>query len=220
MNENGKAAFVMANSASDAGGSEQEIRKKLIQDGIVSQMVTLPSNMFSTVTLPATLWFLNKQRSRKDEILFIDARNIFTQVDRAHRKFSEEQIKNLGIITRLYEGDSKSFWALVEEYKAEGKQNEVEWLLERWPDGEYRDIIGLCKVAKVSGEDGIEDNDWSLNAGRYVGVVIEDDGMTEEEFRQEMLSLNAEFSQLSNEAKTLEKEIEKNINELFGGTSA
>ena len=183
-------------------------------------MVTLPSNMFSTVTLPATLWFLNKQRSRKDEILFIDARNIFTQVDRAHRKFSEEQIKNLGIITRLYEGDSKSFWALVEEYKAEGKQNEVEWLLERWPDGEYRDIIGLCKVAKVSGEDGIEDNDWSLNAGRYVGVVIEDDGMTEEEFRQEMLSLNAEFSQLSNEAKTLEKEIEKNINELFGGTSA
>lgn len=220
MNENGKAAFVMANSASDAGGSEQEIRKKLIQDGIVSQMVTLPSNMFSTVTLPATLWFLNKQRSRKDEILFIDARNIFTQVDRAHRKFSEEQIKNLGIITRLYEGDSKSFWALVEEYKAEGKQNEVEWLLERWPDGEYRDIIGLCKVAKISGEDGIEDNDWSLNAGRYVGVVIEDDGMTEEEFRQEMLSLNAEFSQLSNEAKTLEKEIEKNINELFGGTSA
>ena len=96
----------------------------------------------------------------------------------------------------------------------------MEWLLERWPDGEYRDIIGLCKVAKVSGEDGIEDNDWSLNAGRYVGVVIEDDGMTEEEFRQEMLSLNAEFSQLSNEAKTLEKEIEKNINELFGGTSA
>lgn len=216
LNENGKAALVMANSASDAGGSELEIRKKMIQGGIISQMVTLPSNMFSTVTLPATLWFFNKQRTHKDEILFIDARNIFTQVDRAHRKFSDEQIKNLGIITRLYEGDSDAFWALVDEYKAEGKQEEVDWLLERWPDGTYRDVIGLCKVAKITGEDGIEDNDWSLNAGRYVGVVIEDDGMTENEFRQEMLSLNGEFSQLSAEAADLQKEIEKNMKDLFG----
>lgn len=216
LNENGKAALVMANSASDAGGSELEIRKKMIQGGIISQMVTLPSNMFSTVTLPATLWFFNKQRTHKDEILFIDARNIFTQVDRAHRKFSDEQIKNLGIITRLYEGDSDAFWALVDEYKAEGKQEEVDWLLERWPDGTYRDVIGLCKVAKIAGEDGIEDNDWSLNAGRYVGVVIEDDGMTEDEFRHEMLSLNGEFSQLSAEAEDLQKEIEKNMKDLFG----
>lgn len=216
LNDSGKAALVMANSASDAGGSELEIRKKMIQDGIISQMVTLPSNMFSTVTLPATLWFFNKQRTNKDEILFIDARNIFTQVDRAHRKFSDEQIKNLGIITRLYEGDSEAFWTLVDEYKAEGKQTEVDWLFERWPEGKYQDVIGLCKVAKITGEDGIEDNDWSLNAGRYVGVVIEDDGMTEEEFRDEMLSLNGEFSKLSAEAEELQKEIGKNIVELFG----
>lgn len=216
LNETGKAALVMANSASDAGGSELEIRKKMIQDGIISQMVTLPSNMFSTVTLPATLWFFNKQRTRKDEILFIDARNIFTQVDRAHRKFSDEQIKNLGIITRLYERDSDAFWALVDEYKAAGKQEEVDWLLERWPEGKYRDVIGLCKVAKTTGEDGVEDNDWSLNAGRYVGVVIEDDGMTESEFRDEMLSLNRDFSRLSAEAGDLQKEIEKNMVELFG----
>ena len=216
INDNGKAALVMANSASDAGGSELEIRKKMIEDGIISQMVTLPSNMFSTVTLPATLWFFNKQRTNRDEILFIDARNIFTQVDRAHRKFSDEQIKNLGIISRLYEGDSDAFWALVNEYKAEGKQSEVDWLLERWPDGKYQDVIGLCKVAKLDGEDGIIDNDYSLNAGRYVGVVIEDDGMTEEEFRAEMLSLNSEFSSLSAEAKALESEIEKNLKELFG----
>lgn len=216
LNDSGKAALVMANSASDAGGSELEIRKKMIQDGIISQMVTLPSNMFSTVTLPATLWFFNKQRTQKDEILFVDARNIFTQVDRAHRKFSDEQIKNLGIITRLYEGDSDAFWQLVDEYKSEGKQEEVDWLLERWPEGKYRDVIGLCKVAKITGEDGIEDNDWSLNAGRYVGVVIEDDGMTSEEFRQEMLSLNSEFSKLNAEAVDLQKEIEKNMVELFG----
>ena len=216
LNETGKAALVMANSASDAGGSELEIRKKMIQDGIISQMVTLPSNMFSTVTLPATLWFFNKQRTQKDEILFVDARNIFTQVDRAHRKFSDEQIKNLGIITRLYEGDSEAFWQLVDEYKKAGKREEVDWLLERWPEGKYRDVIGLCKVAKIIGEDGIEDNDWSLNAGRYVGVVIEGDGMTESEFRDEMLSLNADFSKLNTEAEDLQKKIEKNMVELFG----
>ena len=233
LNDYGKAALVMANSASDAGGSELEIRKKMIDDGIISQMVTLPSNMFSTVTLPATLWFFNKQRTNRDEILFIDARNIFTQVDRAHRKFSDEQIKNLGIISRLYEGDSDSFWALVEEYKhnlekapetSEDKdvklktywQSQVDWLLERWPDGKYNDVIGLCKVAKLEGEDGIIDQDYSLNAGRYVGVVIEDDGMTEAEFAETMKGLNAEFKQLNDEALSLQSEIEKNIKELFG----
>lgn len=216
LNDNGKAALVMANSASDAGGSELEIRKRMIEDGIISQMVTLPSNMFSTVTLPATLWFFNKQRTNKDEILFIDARNIFTQVDRAHRKFSDEQIKNLGIISRLYEGDSDSFWALVEEYKAIGQQDQVDWLLERWPEGKYQDVIGLCKVAKLDGEDGIIDQDYSLNAGRYVGVVIEDDGMTADEFRDAMKGLHAEFSELNKEALALQADIDKNMKELFG----
>ena len=178
LNEHGKAALVMANSASDAGGSELEIRKKMIEDGIISQMVTLPSNMFSTVTLPATLWFFN-------------------------------------IISRLYEGDSDSFWALVNEYKAAEKQEQVDWLLERWPEGKYKDVIGLCKVAKLEGEDGIIDQDYSLNAGRYVGVVIEDDGMTEQEFADTMRGLNTEFSQLNEEALKLQEEIEKNMKDLF-----
>jgi len=216
LNDNGKAALVMANSASDAGGSELEIRKKMIEDGIISQMVTLPSNMFSTVTLPATLWFFNKQRTKKDEILFIDARNIFTQVDRAHRKFSDEQVKNLGIISRLYEGDSDAFWALVDEYKQAGKQEQVDWLLERWPDGKYHDVIGLCKVAKLDGEDGVKDQDYSLNAGRYVGVVIEDDGMTEQEFKATMQGLNTEFEALNAEAESLAKQISDNLKELWG----
>ena len=216
LNDTGKAALVMANSASDAGGSEFEIRKKMITDGIISQMVTLPSNMFSTVTLPATLWFFDKQKKNRDEILFIDARNIFTQVDRAHRKFSEEQIKNLGIITRLYEGDSDAFWALVEEYKQAGKQEQIDWLLERWPEGKYQDVIGLCKVAKLEGEDGIIDQDYSLNPGRYVGVVIEDDGMTEEEFAKVMKLNFSELKNLNNKAKTFIDEIEGNIKILFG----
>ena len=236
LKETGKAALVMANSASDAGGSEYEIRKKLIEEGVISQMVTLPSNMFSSVTLPATLWFFDKQKSRtgkKDEILFIDARNVFTQVDRAHRKFSDEQIKNLGIITKLYNGDEQAFVNLIEEYKAnlekapevsEDKdvmpksywQAQIDWLSERFPEGKYQDVIGLCKAAKLDGEDGIIDQDYSLNAGRYVGVVIEDDGMTAEEFKAEMLSLNNEFVKLNDEAHSLECVIAENLKELFG----
>ena len=236
LNENGKAALVMANSASDAGKSEYEIRKKLIEAGIISQMVTLPSNMFSSVTLPATLWFFDKhkaQTDKKDEILFIDARNIFTQVDRAHRKFSDEQIKNLGIITRLYNGDTEAFAALLSEYQSELNnapeesddkevktkaywQSQLDWLNERFPDGAYRDVIGLCKAAKLDGEDGIIDQDYSLNAGRYVGVVIEDDGMTEEEFKETMLGLNQDLTALNAEAKELEAQIAESIKMLFG----
>jgi len=236
LNETGKAALVMANSASDAGRSEWEIRKKLVEEGIIAQMVTLPSNMFSSVTLPATLWFFDKrkpQTERKDEILFVDARNTFTQVDRAHRKFEDEQIRNLGIISRLYHGDTAAFEALVADYKAELAaapetaedketktkaywQSQIDWLAERFPEGKYRDVVGLCKVAKLDGEDGIRDQDYSLNAGRYVGVVIEDDGLSEEEFKETMLGLNDEFAALNEEAKKLEDQIAGNIKALFG----
>ncbi len=228
----GKAALVMANSASDAGNSEKDIRIKLIESGIVSQMVTLPSNMFSTVTLPATLWFFDAAHKNKDEILFIDARNVFTQIDRAHRNFNDEQIKNLAIISRLYEGKTDEFNVLIEEYKAEiarlengGEvdenkdiaywQSNIDWLLERFPNGTYQDVTGLCKAAKIAGEDGIKDQDYSLNPGRYVGVVIEDDGLTEEEFKAEMLSLQAELEKLNGEARGLESKIAENLREIF-----
>ena len=226
----------MANSASDASGSEYEIRKKMIEEGIISQMVTLPSNMFSSVTLPATLWFFDKQKpntEKKNDILFIDARNIFTQIDRAHRKFSDEQIKNLGVITKLYHGDTQAFVDLINKYKTELAnapessdnkevltkdywQSQIDWLTERFPDGVYTDVIGLCKAAPLDGEDGIVDQDYSLNAGRYVGVVIEDDGLTEEEFKEEMNSLHAEFTALSSDAKKLEELITNNLKGLLG----
>lgn len=328
LNENGKAALVMANSASDASGSEYKIRKKMIEEGIISQMVTLPSNMFSSVTLPATLWFFDKQKPRtnkKNEILFIDARNVFTQVDRAHRKFSDEQIENLSLISKLYQGDKDSYTTLINKYKNEvlnrcpkyesdaaelckvefsyeyeldgikmihtfnplecsyeleytyfesndisdikyfrsliaeqnallagatqkkefdsmidGQQDKFKnmkmaveknialgkkilyfidnylWIKERFPDGVYTDVIGLCKVAPMDGEDGIIDQNYSLNAGRYVGVVIEDDGLTQEEFKEEMYSLHAEFTALSAEAKTLEELIANHLKGLLG----
>ena len=203
LNDNGKAALVMANSASDASGSEYDIRKKMIEEGIISQMMTLPSKMFSSVTLPATLWFFDKQ------------------------------IKNLGVITKLYHGDTQALVDLLDEYREELTnapevsddkevltkaywQSQIDWLTERFPDGVYADVIGLCKAAPLDGEDGIIDQDYSLNAGRYVGVVIEDDGLTKEEFKEEMLSLNSEFISLSAEAKKLEELISNNLKELLG----
>lgn len=247
LNEKGRAALVMANSASDAGSNDLTIRQNMIRKGIIKQMVTLPSNMFTSVTLPATLWFFdkNKPQNQKDKILFIDARNIFTQIDRAHRKFSDEQIKNLGIITRLYDGDIKAFDDLLSEYEslkvnapAEATeenvktkdyfQNQINWLIERFPEHKYKDVIGLCKVAEIGevlddegnvkeiSEDSIADQEWSLNAGRYVGVVIEDDGMTEDKFKDHMKLLNAEFEKLNNETKKLEDAISANLKVLFG----
>lgn len=232
LKDSGSAALVMANSASDAGNSELDVRKKLVESGVIKQMVTLPSNMFSSVTLPATLWFFDKAKEIKDEILFIDARNVFTQVDRSHRKFSAEQIRNLGIITRLYEGETEEFTKLIKEYETRMAnapetsdeednppksywQANIDWLKERFPEGKYRDVIGLCKVAKLEGEDGVKDQDYSLNPGRYVGVVIEDDGMTEEEFKEKICSLKDEYNSISNDISKLEEVLNSNIKELF-----
>ncbi|RDB07911.1 type I restriction-modification system subunit M [Runella aurantiaca] len=119
LNEKGRAGFVMPNSASDAGNSEYEIRKKIVDSGIVDCMVSMPSNMFFTVTLPATLWFFDKQKAhseRKDTILFLDARNVYHQIDRAHREWKEEQIQNLAAIVRLYRGETDRYLALISHY--------------------------------------------------------------------------------------------------------
>lgn len=160
LNEKGRAGFVMANSASDARGSELELRKKLIQSGAVDVMVTLSSNFFYTVTLPVTLWFLDKGKTkgkRKDEVLFIDARHIFRQVDRAHRDFSDDQREYLANIVRLWRGEP------VENRYGGGKV-----LKDSFPSGKYEDLAGLCKVATLK---EIEAQGWSLNPGRYVGVA-------------------------------------------------
>ena len=159
-----------------------------------------------------------------------------SRIDRAHRKFSEEQVKNLSIITRLYDGKAEEFTKLIKEYETRLAnapetsdeednppksywQANIDWLKERFPEGKYRDVIGLCKVAKLEGEDGVIDQDYSLNPGRYVGVVIEDDGMTEEEFREKMLALHSECLSLSKEIVNIEQVMNNNIQELFGANS-
>ncbi len=109
LNDKGRAGFVMANSAPDARASEQEIRKQLIESHAVDVMVAVGPNMFYTVTLPCTLWFLDRGKRntpREDKVLFIDARHIYRQVDRAHRDWTEAQISFLANIVRLYRGDN------------------------------------------------------------------------------------------------------------------
>jgi len=228
LNSNGKAALVMAKSAADATGSEYEIRKNIIESGIISQMVTLPTNMFTSVSLPAMLWFFDNNKPltiNRDKILFINARDVYVNIDKAHRKFSDEQLKNLGIITKLYNGDTDSFIALVDEYKlelanapetAENKetktkeywQSQIDWLLERFPNGTYRDVIGLCKVASLGEEDGIIDQDYSLNPGRYVGVEIKKDGLSNQEFINRFCDMEQERKIRSEEIMSTQVDIE------------
>lgn len=355
----GRAALVMANSASDARHSEAEIRQTLIEENLIYGMLTLPSNLFYTVTLPATLWFFDKAKA-DERVLFIDARNIFTQIDRAHRELSDEQIQNIAIIPRLHKGRRAEFVALVDRYfqqglaqlqdvaqhipglserllallaeeagdsasaaqaagqaavaglqaqwaglpalaaaqaehdqthgnsqdldarntaqqalrqqftpffhklhaslkvldkairemdkrkaeaaKAAGKRaagnrqargvkdavqalhDEVKlaerfyahiaWLQERFPNAAYNDVTGLCKLATRA---EMQEQDWSLNPGRYVGVVIEEDGKTEEEFIADLSTAHDELTSLNSEARALDEVISANIRTLVEG---
>jgi type I restriction enzyme M protein len=263
----GRAALVMANSASDARNSEADIRKNLVKSGVIDGMLTLPKNMFYTVTLPATLWFFDKSNAGTEhKILFVDARNIFRQVTRALREFTEEHIQNISTIFRLFRGETERLTALVNKYKTQAddyanqaaaqlkvveqlkkekpenttdskaeerdakrweKQVEeaekqykalhdkqlyfeaqIQWLNERFPNGVYEDVTGLCKAATLA---EIEDQDWSLNPGRYVGVVIEEDGLTEEDFLAEMKERHLSLNLLNNSADRLKVLINENL---------
>ena len=365
LNASGRAGFVMPNSASDAGNSEYDIRKKVVDSGIVDCMVSMPSNMFFTVTLPATLWFFDKQKinsERKDKILFLDARNIFTQIDRAHREWSPAQIDNLTAILRLYRGENERYLLQIDEYgraaeqaaaelpnvlemlqnklenaienlkryeletsekrkieaqnlletqdciqkmealkfekttlpafepkqefstfginedtaffiskmkncdsllkekkeeiiaiwanadkflkvKADKKWTEyglqnlsknidelfqnwknacdavtycytnIAWLQTRFPDATYRDVVGLCKIADKT--EYAEEQDYSLNAGRYVGVEIEEIAMSSTEFKSKIFKLQDKLQKKHDEARDLENFISSNLKSLF-----
>lgn len=381
LNATGRAGFVMPNSASDARNSEYEIRKKIVDSGIVDCMVSMPSNMFFTVTLPATLWFFDKakvQTNRKDKILFIDARNVYKQIDRAHREWTEENQLNLTAIVRLYRGEQERYLSLINQYITKGrtaseavlphkeglekelkklvdnltayaktskeekrtpakkkalaetdfynkletfelilpklesnkdvngniafakagttqtneqqhqqreilqaqvaqnaerlkatKENvkqitdlykiadknlklksdklwsshhlsradkpveealqvyieaieqetywvaQISWLQKRFPDAEYKDVVGLCKLAdKV---EYVEEQDYSLNAGRYVGVEIEEISMSTDEYQELLLKKQESLSKLNKKALDLEDEVNNNLIELLNG---
>jgi type I restriction enzyme M protein len=213
LDSKGRAGFVMANSAADARQSEMEIRKKLLKAQAVDVMIAIGPNFFYTVTLPCTLWFFDRGKAntpRKDTVLFIDARHIFRQVDRAHRKFSPKQIEYIANIARLYRGEKPEFVAGQDE-DLPGSEPD---LRHHFPKLKYADVPGLCKVATLA---EIEAQGWSLNPGRYVGVA--EKGADDFDFAEKLEELNEELEVLNSEARELEERIAGNVAKMLEGAT-
>ena len=265
LNEHGRAGFVMASSATDSQGKDKDIREKLIKIGHVDAMISVGNNFFYTKSLPCSLWFFDKGKSEaiKDKVLFIDARNYYTVVDRTLNEWSEWQLKNMNAIVWLYRGETAKYTALLEEYRAvlgddsfedilhklmdelkdlqkrakieienvgrndkksvqaeydnmiAEKNEEITiakeacWLYEKFGDGVYSDVLGLCKVADIS---EIEAKGWSLTPGAYVGVApIEDDGV---DFEERMAEIHRELLSLQSESNELMDTISQNMKEM------
>jgi len=207
LNKTGRAGFVMANSASDARSSEQDIRQQLIEDDGVDVMVAVSSNFFYTVTLPCALWFLDKDKpaKNKDKVLFIDARHIFRQVTRAVRDYTSEQLNLIANIVRLYRGQDIDN-TYLETHPDTG--NDGSYSLDNLfktdnSDIAYQDIAGLCKVATKA---EIIEQGYSLNPGRYVGVA-EGEIEHDEDFAAKLEALQEELEVLNAEAHELENSI-------------
>jgi len=204
LNESGRAGFVMANSAGDARGSEQVIRQKLIETGGVDVIVSVGPNFFYTVTLPCTLWFFDREKERDaeraDKVLFIDARHIYRQIDRAHRDFKPEQIELIANIVRLYRSEAMEL-----------EQGSAELLAENGFDKSYVDVPGLCKIAS---RDQIEAQGWSLNPGRYVGAAATE--IDDVDFTERLEDLAEELTVLNMEARELEEEVSLSLGTLLG----
>ena len=116
----GRAGFVMSSQASSSGHGEMEVRRKLVQTGDVDVMISIRSNFFYTRTVPCELWHLDKGKpaARRDQVLMIDARNIYRKVNRKIYDFTPEQLQNLSAIVWLYRGESDRFLKLVKDYLA------------------------------------------------------------------------------------------------------
>lgn len=266
LNETGRAGFVMASSATDSQGKDKDIRESLVKTGHVDAMISVGNNFFYTKSLPCSLWFFDKAKNEniKDKVLFIDARNYYTVVDRTLNEWSEWQLKNMNAIVWLYRGEVGKYVALLNEYKTvlgsdepfseqvhelsesakalrqEAKKaveaadkrdkkktqseydekiaeimdqlsvaKEANWLYEKFGEGTYVDVLGLCKVATIS---EIEERGWSLTPGAYVGVApVEDDGV---DFEERMAEIHRELLSLQAESNDLMDAISQNMKEM------
>ncbi len=207
LNEKGRAGFVMANSASDARSSEQEIRRQLIESRAVDVVVAVGPNMFYTVTLPCTLWFLDRGKGksvRKDTVLFVDARHIYRQVDRAHREWTPTQIGFVANLVRLYRGEALDFTLGGDEARTKLEEIFSKKL-------KYGDVPGLCRAATLK---EIEGQGWSLNPGRYVGVAA-GEAVSDEDFKEQLERMNEELETLNAQARALEQTIADNVAEIL-----
>ena len=266
LNERGRAGFVMASSATDSQGKDKDIREKLIRTGHVDVMISVGNNFFYTKSLPCSLWFFDKAKNEsiQDKVLFIDARNYYTVVDRTLNEWSEWQLKNLNAIVWLYRGETDKYKKLLKEYtnelgdlisfkervkqltddiagfraeakimveKAERKDKkkiqqqydediavleeklsiakDAVWLTDKFGDGVYTDVLGLCKLASI---EEIEEKGWSLTPGAYVGVApVEDDGV---DFAERMAEIHRELLSLQAESNDLMDTISQNMKEM------
>ena len=283
LNEKGRAGFVMASSATDSSGKDRDIRQKLVETGHVDVMMSVGNNFFYTKSLPCSIWFFDKGKAEavQDHVLFIDARNYYTVVDRTLNEWSEWQLKNLNAIVWLYRGEVDKYVALLNEYtdqvaefmntveytedipdgyrvergfsvnldllqaqlvlirkkakaamdtaaKRDKKAVEAEWneriavventiailkeavwLYEKFGEGEYQDIPGLCKMASRA---EIAEKNYSLMPGAYVGVAaVEDDGV---DFAQRMGEIHRELLKLQVESNELMQTISRNMKEM------
>ncbi|MBQ8616830.1 MAG: N-6 DNA methylase [Clostridia bacterium] len=318
LNEHGRAGFVMASSATDSQGKDKDIREQLVRTGHVDCMVSVGNNFFYTKSLPCSLWFFDKGKAEeiRDHVLFIDARNYYTVVDRTLNEWSEWQLKNLNTIVWLYRGEKDKYTALLAEYEkaiseqieiavaqvkellaflpdqfvtsacnaldsveqtkdygklqcvldelrrasdsAEGAVikhaaaqtrdfrnqlahdyhfatyreyekkieiiaglsasyieeakkiiKEAQWLTEKFGEGKYTDVLGLCKKASLA---EIEAKGWSLTPGAYVGVApVEDDGV---DFAARMTEIHRELLALQAESNALMDTISRNMEEM------
>ena len=265
LNEKGRAGFVMAASATDSQSKDKDIREKLVETGHVDVMLSVGTNFFYTKSLPCSLWFFDKGKPEalKDKVLFIDARNYYTVVDRTLNEWSEWQMKNLNAIVWLYRGEVEKYHALLAEYhtvlgdqpfadtvsamkqeikalREEAKEavasaakkdkkktqaeyddritekeevltvaKDAEWLYEKFGEGTYQDVPGLCKIASRA---EIREKGWSLTPGAYVGVApVEDDGV---DFEERMTEIHKELLSLQAESNELMDTISENLKEI------
>lgn len=266
LNETGRAGFVMASSATDSQGKDKIIREKLVKTGHVDTMISVGNNFFYTKSLPCSLWFFDKRKADaiKDKVLFIDARNYYTVVDRTLNEWSDWQLKNMNAIVWLYRGEFDKYSALLNEYRsalgsgktfaeqvhelsekskalrAEAKKaveaaekrdkkktqeaydtkladltdiltiaKEANWLYEKFGDGVYANVLGLCKVTSIA---EIEEKGWSLTPGAYVGVAaVKDDGV---DFEERMTEIHRELLCLQAESNALMDTVSQNMKEM------
>jgi type I restriction enzyme M protein len=138
LKDNGRSGFVMASSATDSQGKDKDIRQQLVETGDVDVIISVANNFFYTVSLPCTLWFFNKGKdiSLQDKVLFLDARNYYTVIDRKTNEWSDWQLKNLNAIVWLYRGQTAKYQSLLTEYRDVFKE-----YAEQSDDDELKDAL-------------------------------------------------------------------------------